>query len=124
MKQMIFVFAGGGIGAVLRYTVTGLVYKSIDSSFPFGTFIVNVLGCLLIGFLMTMFEDRFLMQPTMKLFITIGILGGFTTFSTFSFETMQIWLTGEITATILNAFGTLAACLAATWLGSILGKII
>ena len=86
----LLVFLGGGIGATARYGLQGVVYRVAGTAFPYGTLAVNVLGSLLIGFLMALFEERFIVNPSLRLFLTIGILGGFTTFSSFSYETIAM----------------------------------
>lgn len=71
----VIVFLGGGVGATLRYWMTGSVYRVLGAAFPYGTLLVNVLGSLLIGFLMAFFEERFVVQPALRVFLTIGVLG-------------------------------------------------
>jgi CrcB protein len=122
--NFVFVFLGGGIGATARYWMSGTVYKWAGAGFPYGTFVVNALGCFVIGFLMTAFEERFLVTPSLRIFLTIGILGGFTTFSTFSFETISMIQDAEFYRALENIGLTLCACLAGTYLGTLLGRII
>jgi CrcB protein len=122
--KIILVFLGGGMGAVARYWMQGAVHDVAGASFPYGTLSVNVLGAFVIGFLMTVFEARFLVQPALRVFLTIGILGGFTTFSAFSFETFRLFQEGSISAGLLNAFVSVTGCLAATWFGTIAGKLL
>jgi CrcB protein len=117
------VFAGGGIGAVARYFLSGLAYQRFGSTFPSGTLLVNVLGCILIGLLMSVFEERFVLYPSLRIFLTIGILGGFTTFSSFSFETVALLRDGEFFFASANILVSVVTCLAGTWLGFALGKI-
>lgn len=123
MQNYLLVFAGGGIGGAARYWLSGLVYQRLGSEFPSGTLLVNVIGCLLIGLLMSIFEDRFVLYPSLRIFLTIGILGGFTTFSSFSFETMALLRDGELFYASANVLLSVVTCLGATWLGSSLGKI-
>lgn len=122
--KYVLVFLGGGIGAALRYWVQGLVYSRTGADFPYGTLAVNVLGCFVIGLLMISLEERFLATPSLRLFLTIGILGGFTTFSSFSYETLALVRDGELTRALLNVGSSLAACLAATWAGMIAGRFV
>ena len=122
MKQAIIVFVGGGLGATARYWLSGAVYRFMSSQFPYGTITVNVLGCLLIGFLMSFFAERFVINPNLRLFLTLGFLGGFTTFSTFSYETIQLFRDSENFSASAYVFFTMLLCLAATWIGSIIGK--
>jgi CrcB protein len=120
--NFVFVFLGGGIGATARYWMSGSIYKWAGSSFPFGTFIVNALGCATIGFLMAALEERFLVTPSLRIFLTIGILGGFTTFSTFSYETISMMRDAEFFLASVNIVATLATCLVGTYVGTILGR--
>jgi CrcB protein len=122
--NFLVVFLGGGIGAASRYWLSGSIARSSGSAFPFGTVVVNVIGCFLIGFLMTSFEDRFLVSPSLRLFLTIGILGGFTTFSTFSFETIAMMKDAEFFYAALNITVSVVTCLTATYAGTVLGKYI
>lgn len=121
--NVVLVFIGGGIGATARYWLSGLVYRWAGSDFPYGTFIENTLGCFLIGLLMTGFEERFLVTPSLRIFLTIGILGGFTTFSTFSFETISMMKDAEYFYAFVNIGLTLATCLGGTYLGTVIGKL-
>jgi len=121
--NVLFVFLGGGIGATARYWMSGSIIKWTGPGFPYGTLAVNALGCIVIGFLMTAFEERFLVTPSLRIFLTIGILGGFTTFSTFSFETISLIQDAEYYRAIGNIGFTLCSCLGGTYLGTLLGKL-
>lgn len=118
------IFIGGGLGAALRYWMQGVVHARAGAGFPYGTMAVNVLGSLLIGFLMVSFEERFLAAPSLRLFLTIGLLGGFTTFSSFSYETLALLRAGEAALALVNAGATVLACLTATWVGMRIGTWI
>ncbi len=122
--NIVLVFLGGGIGAAARYLMQGAVYRLVGSAFPYGTLAVNVTGSFLIGVLMVVFEERYMVQPALRIFLTIGVLGGFTTFSSFSFETFARLREGSIVAGLLNALVSVAACLGATWVGAALGRLI
>ncbi len=89
MLKLVLIALGGGTGAVLRYAVQGLVQPR-GSVFPFGTLIVNISGCLVIGFLMALFTGPYLIREEYHLGIITGVLGGYTTFSSFGWETMQL----------------------------------
>ena len=117
------VFLGGGLGAAARYGLQGLVYRMMRTTFPYGTLVVNISGCVLIGFLMTALEERFLVNPAIRVFLTIGILGGFTTFSSFSFETIALLRDGELLLGGLNVLASVFLCLAGTMLGVLLGRL-
>lgn len=124
MVNIVLVFLGGGIGAAARYWLSGIVYQKMNTDFPYGTLTVNAIGCLLIGILMTAMEERFLAQPSLRVFLTIGILGGFTTFSSFSFETIALLRDGEILYALVNIFTSLFVCLFGTWVGMQIGKLL
>lgn len=119
----LLVFLGGGIGATARYGLQGAVYRLTGAGFPYGTLAVNILGSLVIGFLMTFFEERFIVNPSLRVFLTIGILGGFTTFSSFSYETMVMFRDGSYGLGLLNVVSSVVVCLAASWLGIVIGKL-
>ena len=121
MKYLL-IFLGGGTGAALRYWMQGVVYGRTGTDFPYGTLAVNVLGCLVIGFLMISLEERFLAVPSLRLFLTIGVLGGFTTFSSFSYETLALARDGETARALANVGLSVVSCLTATWTGMKLGQ--
>jgi len=107
---------GGFIGSVLRYSVSGLVQNlSHTVDFPYGTLAVNFLGCLAIGFLSQLAETRGLFTAEIRTLVFIGVLGGFTTFSAFSNETMNLWRDGQSFLAAMNVAAHLALCLGAVW---------
>jgi CrcB protein len=120
----LWVFLGGGLGAAARYGAQGFVHRWLSAEFPYGTMLVNITGSFVIGLLMTLLEDRFVAMPELRLFLTVGILGGYTTFSSFSFETMAMISGGNALGGALNVLGSVAGCLAATWLGMAAGKLL
>jgi CrcB protein len=122
--NIFLVFVGGGLGAAARYLLQGAVYRFTGAGFPYGTIVVNVLGCFLIGLLMSSMEERFLAAPPLRVFLTIGVLGGFTTFSSFSYETMALVREGDLLAGGLNIIASMVICLGATWLGLGLGRYV
>ncbi|MEJ2052920.1 MAG: fluoride efflux transporter CrcB [Calditrichaceae bacterium] len=125
MIKILYVGAGGFIGAVSRYVVSGLFYRIFGKAwFPFGTLAVNVIGCLLIGFLSGLTENRQIFNPELRLLIFIGVLGGFTTFSTFSFEIFTFARDGQILSSLINLFLHLVLGFGAVWLGYIVSKMI
>ena len=107
-----------------RYLIPGWVYKVLGTNFPYGTLAVNVIGCFVIDLFVTMAEDRFLISPDFKIFFAVGVLGGFTTFSTFSFETVGLPKDGAITIGLLNVAVSIVVGLTATWVGMLAGRII
>lgn len=104
MIQTLAVGVGGFVGAVLRYWLSGIVQRWGDGVLPIGTLAVNVLGCLLLGAVMGVVEYRQLLSPHVRVFLTIGVLGGFTTFSTFGYETFMLLRDNEI----IHALGNVA----------------
>ena len=124
MFRGLLVFVGGGIGSVFRYLLSGWVYNIIGTEFPYGTLVVNVIGCFVIGFFMTMAEDRFLISPSFRIFFAVGVLGGFTTFSTFNFETLELLKEGAFALGLLNVGGSIILGLSSAWIGAMVGKII
>jgi fluoride exporter len=116
--EFVLVGAGGAIGSVLRYLASGFVQRlDLWGSFPAGTLAVNFVGCTFLGLLSGLSDSRFLFGPGARLFVFIGVLGGFTTFSTFSYETLALVRAGEGAKAALNASASLLLCLAGTWLG-------
>ena len=96
----------------------------MGGGFPYGTGLVNIIGCFVIGLLMVGLEERFLATPALRLFLTVGILGGFTTFSSFSFETMALFRDGEAALALVNVAVSVLVCLSATWTGMKLGRLV
>jgi len=96
MQQALMVGIGGFLGAISRYLISGQAHKLYSGAFPIGTFLVNALGCLLIGCLMTLVETRQLFTPSMRLLVITGFLGSLTTFSTFGYETFELLSTGKV----------------------------
>lgn len=107
----------GALGCLSRYYVSGWTYEVFGRGFAYGTLTVNALGSLLIGLIMEFGLRGDLLSAAMRTGLTIGFLGGFTTFSTFSYETFRMLEDGEFLLATANAVGSLAACLLCTWLG-------
>ena len=123
MKGIFLVGTGGFIGSVLRYLLSGWVFRFLDKPwFPAGTLAVNVLGCLVIGFLGGIAEQRRIFAPELRLFVFIGILGGFTTFSAFADETASLVQNGHGAAALLNIALQVMVALFAVWLGGLLAR--
>ena len=116
MQNLLFIAGGGAIGAVLRYAVSGWVQRLTDSSFPWGTMVVNVLGCFVIGLCGALMAGPYL-DDKWRPFMLIGILGSFTTFSTFGYETFEFINDGQFTRAGMNILLSNAVGLAALWIG-------
>ena len=106
MAFIISIFAGGGLGALLRYGVISNISKILPSTFPYGTLTVNILGALLIGIVYSLLSQKISISENLKLFITVGFLGGFTTFSTFNLDFFQLIESSKIAAAMIYALGT------------------
>ena len=122
MQQLIFIAAGGALGAVMRFGVSNGVHAVFGRDFPYGTLTVNVLGSLLIGFCYITLLERFSLGPEWRAFIIIGILGAFTTFSTFSLETFNLIENGEIIKAAANVVLSVTICLLAAWIGIVIAR--
>jgi len=117
--------AGGFVGAVLRYLVSGWVqYRSGSLIFPFGTMSVNMIGCLVIGFMTYLVESRSMFSPELRSFVLIGLLGAFTTFSTFGNETLGLIRDNRIDLAVMNAGFQVFVGVGMVWLGRILAANI
>ena len=112
------------MGAVLRYWVSNWVYTFSGKGFPYGTLAVNVLGSLLMGFLFVWLLERLSNELALRAFLLIGLLGAFTTFSTFSIETLNLIETGQLARALANVLLSVALCLAAASLGVLLARQI
>lgn len=115
--------SGGFIGSVLRYWTSVNAYKIFGEKFPYGTFVVNVLGCLLIGFIAEISENRFLISSEVRTFLMIGFLGGYTTFSTFGYETFALLQDKDYLTALLNIILSVFLCIAAVWIGALIAKL-
>ncbi len=106
--------AGGG---VTRYYMSGWVYNLLGRAFPYGTFVVNIIGAYLIGLIMELALRSTMIPDTIRLGLTVGFLGGLTTFSTFSYETFSLLEDGQFLMAFTNVVVSVAVCLLFTWLG-------
>ena len=116
----ILIFIGAGLGGVIRYWMSNVVYTIVSRGFPYGTLFVNVSGSFMMGIFYTLLLDRFTVSaPYLRSLLLIGVLGGYTTFSSFSIETVQLVESGEWFKVFINIFVSVASCLFATWIGII-----
>jgi CrcB protein len=125
MKNILWIGLGGFLGSILRYIVSGAIHqwhKGID--FPYGTLVVNLIGCLLIGTLSQVAETRGIIGPQTRMFLFIGVLGSFTTFSTFGNETLNLVFDRNGLLALANVGLHIFAGLAAVWLGRVLAMQI
>ncbi len=123
MNKILLIGIGSGLGGVCRYLLSLFVHSFFSRAFPYGTLIVNSLGCLLMGFLFILLLERVDgMGDYLRAFLLIGFLGGFTTFSSFSIETMNLVENGQQLSAFINVSASLILCLGLTWLGILLGR--
>ncbi|MDD2401782.1 MAG: fluoride efflux transporter CrcB [Clostridia bacterium] len=118
-----FVALGGALGALSRYFVSTLVNSKYTSLIPWGTITVNMLGCFFLGLVFTLSSKTLLISPNAKSFLAVGFLGAFTTFSTFSVETLSLLKGGNIGLALLNGGGSILLGLLAAWLGTLSAKL-
>ncbi|SDL62562.1 CrcB protein [Maridesulfovibrio ferrireducens] len=124
MQKYFFLAAGGAAGTLCRYFVSGAAQRFFSTSFPAGTFTVNMLGCLLFGIISGTFEDRLGLSPEMRLMILTGFMGAFTTFSTYMFETTELVKTGQWPLAALNIGGQSALGFLCVIAGLALGRML
>lgn len=124
MQNFFIIGLGGFIGAIARYTVSLWIGQKWGRSFPLGTFTVNISGCFLIGLLMPILTERFLINPQWRLFLTVGFLGAYTTFSTFEYETGNLLKDGELAIAMMNIMFSVVVGFAALKIGELIAKSI
>ena len=123
MTKLILLAVGGALGAVLRYATAGLVHRFLGAGFPWGTLGVNLVGCLLIGFFWGMTE-RSPVSPNVQAFVFVGLIGGFTTFSTFGLETLNLLRDGEVLLGIANVAASTLLGLLLVFLGLVTARTL
>lgn len=122
MQLMLIAGIGGFFGTMMRYLLNYLIYHSLSYPlFPYGTLVINISGCFLIGLLASLAESRLALSPEIRVFIQIGILGGFTTFSTFGYETFALMRDGQFLLATSNILLQVIVGLVAVWLGFVIG---
>lgn len=117
MKNLLFVAMGGAVGAVLRYGISSGIYTWFGRSFPYGTLVVNVLGSFAIGLLSILLIEKFDVPHEIRLALVVGVLGALTTFSTFSWDTLDLMQQGMMQKALLNVLLNVVICIAAAWAG-------
>ena len=124
MEQLFYIALFGALGCLARYFLSGWVYQLLGRGFPYGTLAVNVIGAFLIGLIMEFSIRSALIPPTIRVALTIGFLGGLTTFSTFSFETFRLLEEGAFIIAFFNVMVSVIACLACTWIGIVVARAL
>ena len=122
MTTAFFIAGCGALGCLARYYLSGWVYNLLGRGFPYGTFVVNVIGAFLIGLLMEFSLKSTLLPQALRVGLTIGFMGGLTTFSTFSFETFKLLEDGQFVTAFGNILASVTVCLFCTWLGIALAR--
>ncbi len=120
--QGLVIASGGAIGALLRFVTSQFIYNRLGTNFPYGTLGVNIIGSLLMGFLYILFIERLALSTEWRSFLLIGLLGAFTTFSTFSIETLNLMFSGELVKAALNIVLSVLLCIIAAWVGVVIGR--
>jgi CrcB protein len=119
----LWVALGGAIGAISRYALSGWINAWLGPG-PLAIFIVNISGSFLIGFVTAVTQDRFIISPEVRLLVTVGVLGAYTTFSTWMYETLQLIEVGDYPRAVANAVGSLVVGLVAVYLGTVAGRLV
>ncbi|NCP86638.1 MAG: fluoride efflux transporter CrcB [Anaerolineae bacterium CG_4_9_14_3_um_filter_57_17] len=123
MDKFLIISAGAILGANARYWLGGWAAEKFGAAFPYGTLIINVTGSLVLGFFMTLITERFIVDPRWRLFVAIGFLGAYTTFSTYTYESANLILTGQIWAGVLDLLGSSVLGVVAVTTGILLGRV-
>lgn len=124
MLQILAIAGGGAVGAVARFLVSTGVYRLLGRDFPWGTLAVNAIGSFVMGLLFVLLLERSLMAPEYRAAILVGFLGSFTTFSTFSLETLTLVEQGEASRAMLNVAISVMLCLVACWAGIVAARAL
>jgi CrcB protein len=114
----------GALGCLSRYYLSGWVYGILGRGFPYGTFVVNILGAYIIGLIMEFGLRSTLIPPSIRMGLTVGFLGGLTTFSTFSYETFRLLEDGELLIAFTNVIVSVLVCLLFTWIGIVSARYL
>lgn len=124
MREAVLVGAGGMLGCIARYWLGGLVQRGVNTDFPLGTISVNLLGGFIIGLVMALSIERNAIGPGTRLLLTTGFCGGFTTMSTFSYETLALLGDGQTTVALSYVGASLVGCVAAVWIGQVVARLL
>ena len=124
MKELIAIALGGSLGAVTRFLVANGIYAVLGRSFPHGTLFVNVSGSFLMGLLTQLMLQRFALSVEYRAAILVGFLGAYTTFSTFEYESIQLWIHGNVGLALQNLGGSVVVGLLGVWLGIVIARLL
>lgn len=123
MRNMVLLGLAGGIGTLARYGLTGVVHRLARHAFPYGTLAVNLVGCLLLGLLMHLVRHHPTVGPETRTLVGVGLLGGFTTFSAFGYETLELLQGGSPLLAGANVTANVVLGIAAAWVGLLVGRL-
>lgn len=124
MTKVLLIAAGGGIGALARYALSGVVHRVFEVGYPLGTFVVNITGCFLFGLLWAVAEERLLIGSETRAVLLVGFMGSFTTFSTFIFESNQLLRDSQYFFAGLNLVGQVIVGIVALYAGLLTARIL
>jgi CrcB protein len=124
LQKYLLIALGGALGSIARYWVGAFVIDRLGSRFPYGTLIVNLTACLVIGFTVTFLTQRTGMNPALRYLVPIGFIGAYSTFSTYEWETLSLIRGGTFSAAAVYAFGSLVLGWAATWCGMMAAEFL
>jgi fluoride exporter len=124
LQKYFLIAAGGALGSMARYWVGSTISGRMGTRFPFGTFVINITACVIIGFALTYLGKRTGMDPAWRFLIAVGFIGAYSTFSTYEWETLSTLRSGAFMLAALYAVGSLVLGLAATWCGALLAESI
>jgi len=124
LQKYLLIAIGGALGSVARYWVGSAIQGRVGIRFPYGTLVVNLTACLVIGFTLTYMSRRVEVSPAWRFLIPVGFIGAYSTFSTFEWETLATLRAGALSLAVLYSVGSLILGLAATWGGAVLAELI
>jgi CrcB protein len=124
MQKYLFIAFGGALGSVVRYWVGSTIASRMGTKFPYGTFVINITACVIIGFSLTFLGRRAELNPAWRFLVPIGFVGAYSTFSTYEWETLSTIRTGAFLLAAFYAVSSLILGLAAVWSGSVIAEIL
>jgi CrcB protein len=124
LLKYLFVGIGGFVGSVARFWVGSYIGGKMEARFPYGTFVVNISGSFLIGLILTLMAEKTDWNPDLRYLIPIGLIGGYTTFSAFEYETFRLFQDGQLLTAALNVTLSVVIGFAGVWAGAVVAKII
>jgi len=124
MKELIYVFIGGGLGSLARFKLGKWLNAFHNANFPLGTFAINIIACFIMGFIIGLADHKQLLSPASRLFWTVGFCGGFSTFSAFSSETLTLFQQGQNSTMLLYILLSVVICVTATFGGLLIAERI